>query len=148
MDPTNSLNALSQQTAQTPSFKAVVERLHSGERDVLLGGLTHSLAAFLLVHLQRTLDPTVLIVAANEDRTEQWRDDLQAIAGGQVVRHFPAWDADVYDKRSPDIEITGLRIEAAMHLEQQQLQLAQVEYNPCRQGCCLCLLWKAEEMKS
>ena len=62
----------------------------------------------------------MIIVAADEDRTEQWRDDLQAIAGGQVVRHFPAWDADVYDKRSPDIEITGLRIEAAMHLQQQQ----------------------------
>ena len=88
MDPTNSLNALAQQTAQTPSFKAVVERLHSGERDVLLGGLPHSLAAFLLAHLQRTLDRTILVVAADEDRAEQWRDDLQAIAGGQVVRHF------------------------------------------------------------
>ena len=123
MDPTNSLNALAQQTAQTPSFKAVVERLHSGERDVLLGGLPHSLAAFLLAHLQRTLDRTILVVAADEDRAEQWRDDLQAIAGGQVVRHFPAWDADIYDKRSPDIEITGLRIEAAIQLQQQQTSI-------------------------
>ena len=120
MDPTHSLDALTQQTAQTPSFKAVVKRLHSGERDVLLGGLPHSLAAFLLVHLQRTLGRTVLVVAADEDRAEQWRDDLQAIAGSRVVRYFPAWDADLYDRRSPDIEITGLRIEAAMRLEQQQ----------------------------
>lgn len=120
MDPTHSLDALTQQTAQTPSFKAVVERLHSGERDVLLGGLPHSLAAFLLVHLQQTLGRTVLVVAADEERAEQWRDDLQAIAGSQAVRYFPAWDADLYDRRSPDIEITGLRIEAAMRLEQQQ----------------------------
>ena len=120
MDPTHSLDALTQQTAQTPSFKAVVERLHSGEKDVLLGGLPHSLAAFLLVHLQQTLGRTVLVIAADEDRAEQWRDDLQAIAGSQVVRYFPAWDADLYDRRSPDIEITGLRVEAAMRLEQQQ----------------------------
>ena len=120
MDPTHSLDALTQQTAQTPSFKAVVERLHSGERDVLLGGLPHSLAAFLLVHLQLTLGRNVLVIAADEDRAEQWRDDLQAIAGSQVVRYFPAWDADLYDRRSPDIEITGLRVEAAMRLEQQQ----------------------------
>ena len=118
--PLHSFNALAQQTAQTPSFKTVVARLHSGERDILLGGLPHSLAAFLLVHLQGTLDRTVLVVTADEDRAEQWRDDLQAIAGGQVVRYFPAWDADVYDKRSPDIEITGLRIEAAIQLQQQQ----------------------------
>ncbi len=120
MDPTHSLDALTQQTAQTPSFKAVVERLHSGEKDVLLGGLPHSLAAFLLVHLQQTLGRTVLVIAADEDRAEQWRDDLQTIAGSQVVRYFPAWDADLYDRRSPDIEITGLRVEAAMRLEQQQ----------------------------
>ena len=67
MDPTHSLDALTQQTAQTPSFKAVVERLHSGERNVLLGGLPHSLAAFLLVHLQQTLGRTVLVIAADED---------------------------------------------------------------------------------
>ena len=31
---------------------------------------------------------------------------------------------------------------------QQQLQLVQVGYNLCKLECCLCLLWKAEEMKS
>ena len=117
MDPAHSLDALARLTAQTPSFAAVVSRLRDGEQEVLLNGLPNSLGAFLLTHVQRTLDRTLLVVAADEDRAEQWRDDLQAIAGEEVVHYFPAWDAELYDKRSPDIEITGLRIEAAARLQ-------------------------------
>ncbi len=123
MDPAHTLDVLARQTAQTPSFNAVVSRLRSGEREVLLGGLPNALAAFLLIHLQRTLERTVLLVAADEDRAEQWRDDLQAIAGSEVVRYLPAWDADLYDKRSPDVEITGLRVEAAMRLQSREASI-------------------------
>ncbi len=126
MDPAHSLDALARQTAQTPSFNAVVSRLRSGDSEVLLGGLPNALAAFLLIHLQRTFERTVLVVAADEDRAEQWRDDLQAIAGDEVVRYFPAWDADLYEKRSPDVEITGLRIESAMRLQRQQASIVVV----------------------
>ena len=120
MDPAHSLDALARLTAQTPSFAAVVARLRAGDRRVLLNGLPNALGSFLFTHLQRTLDRTLLIVAADEDRAEQWRDDLQAIAGEEVVRYFPAWDAELYDKRSPDIEITGLRIETAARLQRDQ----------------------------
>ncbi len=120
MDPAHSLDALASLAAQTPSFATVISRLRDGDRQVFLNGLPNSLGAFLLTHVQRTLDQTLLVVAADEDRAEQWRDDLQAIAGEEVVRYFPAWDAEIYDKRSPDIEITGLRIETAARLQRGQ----------------------------
>ena len=118
MDSTRSLDEIARQTAQTASFKEVVARLKNGDQQVLLHSLPITLAAFLLVHVQRSLARPVLVVAADEDRSEQWRDDLQAIVGEEVVRYFPAWDTDIYDRRSPDIEITGLRIEAAARLQQ------------------------------
>ncbi len=116
MDPAHSLDDITRLTAQTDSFKDVITRLLNGQEQILLHGLPSTLAAFLATHVRHTLDRTVLVVAANEDRAEQWRDDLQAIAGEQIVCYFPTWDVELYDRRSPDSEITGLRIEAASRL--------------------------------
>ncbi len=117
MDPAHSLDDLARLTAKTPSFNAVVSQLRDGHREVLLNGLPNALGAFLLTHVQRKLERTLLVVAADEDRAEKWRDDLQAIAGEKVVRYFPTWDCELYDKRSPNIEIADLRIEAAARLQ-------------------------------
>ena len=116
MDPAHSLDDITRLTAQTDSFKDVITRLANGQEQILLHGLPYTLAAFLATHVRHTLDRTVLVVAANEDRAEQWRDDLQAIAGEEIVCYFPTWDVELYDRRSPDNEITGLRIEAASRL--------------------------------
>jgi transcription-repair coupling factor (superfamily II helicase) len=116
MDPAQSLDHIARLTGQTPAFREVVARLREGQSQVLLHGLPPSLAAFLLVHAQRSLERPVLVVAADEDRAEQWRDDLQTIAGEEVVRYFPAWDTDLYEPRSPEVEITGLRLEAVLRL--------------------------------
>ena len=116
MDPAHSLDDITRLTAQTDSFKDVITRLANGQEQILLHGLPYTLAAFLATHVRHTLDRTVLVVAANEDRAEQWRDNLQAIAGEEIVCYFPTWDVELYDRRSPDNEITGLRIEAASRL--------------------------------
>ena len=116
MDPAHSLDDITRLTAQTDSFKDVITRLANGQEQILLHGLPSTLAAFLATHVRHTLNRTVLVVVANEDRAEQWRDDLQAIAGEEIVCYFPTWDVELYDRRSPDNEITGLRIEAASRL--------------------------------
>jgi transcription-repair coupling factor (superfamily II helicase) len=118
MDPAHSLDNIARSAGQTPSFREVTDRLGRGDRQVYLQGVPTSLAAFLIAHVQRDLNRPVLVVAADEDRAEQWRDDLQAILGDEIVRYFPSWDVDLYDRRSPDIEITGLRVEAAARLQQ------------------------------
>ena len=111
-----SLDHIARKTAATASFRDIVARLNSGERQVLLHALPSTLAAFLLTKVQRSIPRPLLVIAADEDRAEKWRDDLQAIAGDEIVRYFPAWDMDVYEGRSPSQEITGLRIEAAAQL--------------------------------
>lgn len=116
MDPAQSLDDIARRTAQTESFREVTRRLRQGDQRVFLQSLPTTLAAFLMAHIQRSLERPVLVVAADEDRAEQWRDDLQAIVGDELVRYFPAWDVEIYDRRSPDVEITGLRVEAAAHL--------------------------------
>ena len=117
MDPAHSLDDIARATAQTDSFKEVVNRLRQGEERILLHSLPHTLLAFLITHVQRSTTAPVLAIATNEDRAEQLRDNLQSIAGEEIVRYFPAWDVDVYEGRSPDVEITELRVEAAARLQ-------------------------------
>ena len=116
MTSAQSLDHIVRKTAQTPAFREVVSRLQAGDREILLAGLPDTLGALLLVHVQRSLGRPLLVVAADEDQAEQWRDDLQTIAGEEVVRYFPAWDVGLYDQRSPTPEITGLRLETAARL--------------------------------
>ena len=117
MDPAHSLDDIARATAQTASFAEVVKRLRQGDSSILLHGLPPTLLAFLTAHVQRSIAAPVLALAADEDRAEQWRDDLQSIVGDDIVRYFPAWDVDVYEGRSPDVEITELRVEAAARLQ-------------------------------
>ena len=116
MDSAHSLDHLVRLTSQTDSFKEVSARLANGQQHVLFHGLPAALATFLASHLRNALERPVLIVAADEDRAEQWRDDLQVIAGEQMVYYFPAWDVGIYDRQSPDPEITSLRVAAAARL--------------------------------
>ena len=116
MTSAKSLDHIARKTAATTGFGDVVSRLQQGDKRVLLYGLPGSLAAFLITHVQRETARPILVVAADEDGAEQWRDDLQAIAGEDLIRYLPAWDADLYDRRSPSQEICGLRIEAVAQL--------------------------------
>ena len=120
MDPSLSLDYIARRTAQTDPFKEVVARLRAGEEELFLHGLPTTLLAFLLTHVKRSIERPLLIIAADEDRAEEWRDDLQTIAGEEVVRYFPAWDVDLYEGRSPAAEITGLRIESALQLHRRR----------------------------
>ena len=116
MDPTHSLDDIARKIAQTAPFKEVVERLKQDRAQILLHGLPATLQAFLLTHVLRLYNRPILAIAADENRAEQWRDNLQAIAGEQAVRYFPAWDIDLYERRSPAPEIASLRIETAAQL--------------------------------
>ena len=116
MDSAHSLDHIVRLTSQTARFKEVVARLANGQQHILFHGLPTALAAFLASHIRTALERPVLIVAADEDRAEQWRDDLQIIAGEQMVHYFPAWDVGIYDRQSPDPEIISLRVATAARL--------------------------------
>ncbi|HCL26949.1 MAG TPA: transcription-repair coupling factor [Candidatus Latescibacteria bacterium] len=110
------LDSVARKTAQSPPFAQILGRLGADDRDVLVHGLPTTLGAFLLTTVQRQLGRQIVVVAANESQAESWRDDLTAIAGEDIVHYFPAWDVDLYDGRSPDIDVSGLRIEAVARL--------------------------------
>ena len=117
MPPGHTLDHIAQKTAHTPGFAEVVRRLQNGQRQVLLHSLPTTLGAFLLAHVHRTLKRSALVVTADEDQAEIWRDNLQAILPESEVSYFPAWDNGLYDRRSPSPEISGLRIEAVARLQ-------------------------------
>ena len=110
------LDSVARKTAQSAPFKLVLERIAGGDRDVLVHGLPTTLGAFLLTTVQRQLGRQIVVVAADENQAESWRDDLTAIAGDDIVHYFPAWDVGLYDGRSPDADVSGLRIEAVARL--------------------------------
>ena len=120
MTPVQSLDHIARKTAETAGFREVVSRLERGDPSVLLHGLPTTLTAFLLSHIQGSVPRPLVVVAGSEDAAEQWRDDLQAIAGEDVVHYLPAWDVALYDGRSPSQEISGLRIEAVARLARDQ----------------------------
>ncbi|MDA0337946.1 MAG: hypothetical protein O2782_22485, partial [bacterium] len=110
------LDSVARKTAQSPPFKQVLQRIAGGDRDILVHGMPAPLGAFLLTAIQRQLNRQIVVVAADENQAESWRDDLVAIAGVGVVHYFPAWDVGLYDGRSPDSDVSGLRIEAVARL--------------------------------
>ena len=110
------LDSVARKTAQSAPFKQVLERIAANQRDVLVHGLPATLGAFLLTTVQRQLGRQIVVVAADENHAESWRDDLKAIAGDDIVHYFPAWDVGLYDGRSPDADVSGLRIEAVARL--------------------------------
>jgi transcription-repair coupling factor (superfamily II helicase) len=114
------LDSVARTTAASAPFRQVLERLAAGDRDILVHGLPSTLGAFLLTGIQRQQPPPILVVAADESRAEAWRDDLTAIAGEEIVHYFPAWDVGLYDGRSPDADVSGLRIEAAARLAAEE----------------------------
>ena len=120
MTPAPTLDHIARKTAATASFKEAVARLKKGDRELLLHGLPRTLGAFLLASIQRSIERPVLVVAADENGAEQWREDLQAIVGEEIVHYFPAWDMDVYEGRSPPQEISALRIEAVARLARRE----------------------------
>jgi transcription-repair coupling factor (superfamily II helicase) len=110
------LDSVARKTAQSAPFKQVLERIAADQRDILVHGLPATLGAFLLTTVQRQLGRQIVVVATDENQAESWRDDLTAIAGDDIVHYFPAWDVGLYDGRSPDADVSGLRIEAVARL--------------------------------
>ena len=116
MTPSSSLDPIARKTAQCDAVRDVLQQLEGGASEILLHGLPASLAAFVLTAIHREQNRTIVLIAADEDRAESWRDDLMSIAGEDAVHYFPRWDIGLYDTRSPDVEISGLRIESVSRL--------------------------------
>ena len=88
MTPSSSLDPIARKTAQCDAVRNVLQQLEGGASEILLHGLPASLAAFVLTAIHREQNRTIVLIAADEDRAESWRDDLMSIAGEEAVHYF------------------------------------------------------------
>jgi transcription-repair coupling factor (superfamily II helicase) len=118
MNPPQSFDKLIPKIAKGSGFQEVVKSLSTGESKLKLSGIPNSLSAFLIGHVQSKLDRDILVLTAEVEGAEKWRDDLQAIIGKDNVSYFPAWENNVYENTALTQEASALRIETATHLSQ------------------------------
>ena len=116
MNQSQSFDDLTSKIGKCSGFEEVVRRLSSRDSNLKLSGLPNSLGAFLISHIQSKLDHNIVILTAEVEGAEKWRDDLQAIIGKENVSYFPAWENNVYENNSLTEEASALRIETATHL--------------------------------
>ncbi|MDP6775354.1 MAG: hypothetical protein QGI83_01160, partial [Candidatus Latescibacteria bacterium] len=98
------------------SFEALAQRLSEGDQKLAVHGAGGALTAFAVACIQEETSGPVLVVCPTEERAEAIRDDLERLISTDEVGVFPAWEVSPYDRRSPHLDVTGLRLEALEQL--------------------------------
>ena len=116
MSPSQSFDELTSKIGKCSGFEEIIADLALNNSGLKLSGLPNSLGAFLISHIHSNLDRNIVVITAEVEGAEKWRDDLQAIIGKEHVSYFPAWENNVYENNSLTQEACALRIETATHL--------------------------------
>ena len=98
-------------------FEALAQRLSEGGQKLAIHGAGGALTAFAVACIQEEVAGPVVVVCPTEERAEAIRDDLERLIGTDEVGVFPAWEVSLYDRRSPHLDVTGLRLEALDQLQ-------------------------------
>lgn len=98
--------------SESPSFQQLRSELDKRSSNVRVRGLPGSLTAFAIAQASKTLTHPVLVVCSDSDRAENLRDDLEKILDDEHVGLFPSPDLSPYDRRSPHLDVVGLRVES------------------------------------
>ncbi len=98
--------------AESVSFQTLRTQLEQKQSNLRLRGLSGSLSAFAIAQATKSLTHPVLVICSDSDRAENLRDDLEKILDDERVGLFPGLDISPYDRRSPHLDVVGLRVEA------------------------------------
>lgn len=98
-----------------PGFSEMDQFLKNG-KNVQLFGLSGSLRAFPAGYLSETCSRPVLIIPADSDSGEKFRDDLEVILGEKQVAFFPVFENKPYDQGKSYSALNRLRIDALQKL--------------------------------
>jgi len=98
--------------SESAPFQEVTRLLADREGTLKLRGLPGSMTAFAIAQTSKSLSHPVLVICSDSDRAENLRDDLEKILDDEHVGLFPAPDLSPYDRRSPHLDVVGLRVEA------------------------------------
>lgn len=98
--------------SESEPFQSFRARLEASDPSIKVRGLPGSLTAFAIAEASQRLTHPVLVVCSDPDRAEHLRDDLEKILDDTHVGLFPGLDLSPYDRRSPHLDVVGLRVEA------------------------------------
>lgn len=77
-----------------------------------ISGLAGGAAAFLMAALFEVFEGNIIYVAPDFDSAQNLADDMENIAGENIVYFFPNRHSQPYEFRSPQAEISGRRLAA------------------------------------
>ena len=105
---------IGQRFRASPAFRAVRRELHGDAgpvRIVRATNLAGSSKAVLAGALAEDLGVPLLVLAPTAERGEAWLADLESILGEGAVGWYPQWEILPYERRAPQKEIEGQRLE-------------------------------------
>jgi len=106
------LTALRGALRDSSAFRAIRERLDAGRSLTRVGGAAASFLSFLAADLVEDGPGTVLLVLPRPEEAELVAEEIEGLIGEEKVFLFPSWELLPYEKHSPPIEVTALRLRA------------------------------------
>ena len=98
------------------AFHEVFRRLHGGERIIRMDGASASILSFLAADIVEEDRSTVLLLVPRPDEAELFAEELEGMLGEENVFLFPSWELLPYEKNSPALHVTAMRMRALGHL--------------------------------
>src|SRR5919106_741436 len=107
------VDEIGQRFRASPAFRAVRGELRgeAGPVRVRVTNLAGSSNAVLAAALAEDLGVPLLVLAPTAERGEAWLADLESILGEGAVGWYPQWEILPYERRAPQKEIEGQRLE-------------------------------------
>src|SRR5688500_10419285 len=102
---------IGQRFRASPAFRAVRRELAGEAGPVRATNLAGSSKAVLAAALAENLGVPLLVLAPTAERGEAWLADLESILGEGAVGWYPQWEILPYERRAPQKEIEGQRLE-------------------------------------
>lgn len=101
---------------QAPEFHSLLEGLKRGYREQLVYGLSGSMKSFLAAGLRRETGRPLLVITANLQQAERFREDLATWLPGQDVLLFPPMEYVPFEVVAHSPEVAGQRLQVLERL--------------------------------
>ncbi|HTY08001.1 MAG TPA: DEAD/DEAH box helicase, partial [Candidatus Edwardsbacteria bacterium] len=119
-DRTMLWNSISGTITTSPSFLKLAALAGSDKRLLGVTGPNETGKALLTAGLFTTTKQSLLWLIPSADEAERQRDNLAVLLGEPAVKYWAAWDVMPGERRDPDVELVGNRMEALAALDAGQ----------------------------
>lgn len=99
-----------------PAMLRLMELARAGVKTIGVTGTCESGKALVAAALFQSQRQPMLWMLPSPEEAERQRDNLNALLGGEWVRHWACWEIMPGEERSPDVELVGSRMECLWSL--------------------------------